>query len=86
MDDFEKAKRLEHLFYIMRKQRMPGHSHVPQEFKMRDMMMLDSIKQALDNAKDGLVKMSPKWFVNMNERGGLGVLFWTAIGAVCIVS
>ncbi len=58
MDDFEKAKRLEHLFYIMRKQRMPGHSHVPQEFKMRDMMMLDSIKQALDNAKDGLVKMS----------------------------
>lgn len=58
MSDIEKAKRLGHLFYIMRRERMPAHGRFDQEFRIRDMMVLDVIKEAIDRQKDGLVKMS----------------------------
>lgn len=57
MSDFEKAKRLEHLFFIMRRDHMPSE-HVPQEFRLRDMMVLDMIQQATAHQPEGLVKMS----------------------------
>ena len=58
MNDIEKAKRLSHLFYIMRRGHMPKPSHLSQELRIRDMMVLDVIKEAIERQKDGLVKMS----------------------------
>lgn len=57
MDDFEKAKRLERLLFILRHIHMP-HEQMSQKFRIRDMMVLDVILKAIAHQADGLVKMS----------------------------
>jgi len=55
MTEIEKAKRLGHLFYIMRKEHTQEHHR---DIKKRDVMALGVIQAAIDEQADGLVKMS----------------------------
>lgn len=58
MTDIEKAKRLVHLFYIMRKEHTPHDHQGPCGFRQRDFMTLNALMTRINNQADGLVKMS----------------------------
>lgn len=59
MNDIEKAKRLVHLFYIMRKEHTSNHDHPCEgKFRKRDFMTLNALLTRINAQADGLVKMS----------------------------
>lgn len=59
MNDIEKAKRLSHLFYIMRKKQLSSHECQNQQlFRMRDMITLSAILDESEKSETGMIKMS----------------------------
>ncbi len=59
MNDIDKAKRLSHLFYIMKKRHLSAHESQKQRFfRMRDMMTLGVILDEIEKSETGMIKMS----------------------------